>query len=94
MAENLRVLISTGHLGTAPSSPESFHRGMDTSPDYVVADGGSSDPGPVYLGEDITLGHFMREELELFLTAPRRKSRRRSRPTSVRVRAPRCGPAD
>jgi Acyclic terpene utilisation family protein AtuA len=71
--QNLRVLISTGHLGTAPSSPESFHRGMDTNPDYVVADGGSSDPGPVYLGEDITLGHFMREELELFLTASRRK---------------------
>jgi hypothetical protein len=73
MAESLRVLISTGHLGTAPSSPESFHRGMGTSPDYVVADGGSSDPGPVYLGEDITLGHFVREELELFLTACRRK---------------------
>jgi hypothetical protein len=74
MKENLRILISTGHLGTAPSSPESFHRGMDTNPDYVVADGGSSDPGPVYLGEDITLGHFMREELELFLTASRRKN--------------------
>src|SRR5687768_16364078 len=73
MKHDLRIMISTGHLGTAPSSPESFHRGMDTNPDYVVADGGSSDPGPVYLGEDITLGHFMREELELFLTASRRK---------------------
>ena len=69
----LRVLISTGHLGTAPSSPESFHRGMESGPDYVVADGGSSDPGPVYLGEDITLGHFAREELELFLTASRKR---------------------
>jgi hypothetical protein len=67
----LRVLISTGHLGTAPSSPESFHRGMATNPDYVVADGGSSDPGPVYLGADVTLGHFVREELELLLTASR-----------------------
>ena len=72
--DNLRVLISTGHLGTAPSSPESFHRGMETGPDYVVADGGSSDPGPVYLGEDITLGHFAREEIELFLTASRKKA--------------------
>jgi Acyclic terpene utilisation family protein AtuA len=69
----LRVLISTGHLGTAPSSPESFHLGMESGPDYVVADGGSSDPGPVYLGEDITLGHFAREELELFLTASRKR---------------------
>jgi hypothetical protein len=67
------VLISTGHLGTAPSSAESFHLGMESGPDYVVADGGSSDPGPVYLGEDITLGHFAREELELFLTASRKR---------------------
>jgi hypothetical protein len=29
--------------------------GMAANPDYVVADG-SSDPGPVYLGEDTTLG--------------------------------------
>lgn len=70
--QSLKVLISTGHLGTAPSNPESFHLGMAAKPDYVVADGGSSDPGPVYLGEDTTLGHFVREELELFLTASRK----------------------
>ena len=69
----LSVLISTGHLGTAPSNPESFHLGMASNPDYVVADGGSSDPGPVYLGEDTTLGHFVRDDLELFLTASRRQ---------------------
>ena len=72
--ETLRVLISTGHLGTAPSSLDSFHRGMAAGPDYVVADGGSADPGPVYLGEDVSLGHFVREELELFLTAARARS--------------------
>ena len=71
--KQLRILISTGHLGTAPSNPESFHLGMASNPDYVVADGGSSDPGPVYLGEDTTLGHFVREELELFLTASRKQ---------------------
>ena len=69
----LSVLISTGHLGTAPSNPESFHLAMASNPDYVVADGGSSDPGPVYLGEDTTLGHFVREDLELFLTASRKQ---------------------
>ena len=63
--KQLRILISTGHLGTAPSNPESFHLGMASNPDYVVADGGSSDPGPVYLGEDTTL--------ELFLTASRKQ---------------------
>jgi len=72
--KNLRIMISTGHLGTAPSSPESFHAGIDTMPDYLVADGGSSDPGPVYLGENSTLGHFARDELELFLTASRKRN--------------------
>ncbi|CAN0398256.1 unnamed protein product, partial [Phaeothamnion confervicola] len=71
--QNLRILISTGHLGTAPSNPESYHRGLETNPDYVVADGGSSDPGPVFLGANQTLGHFARDELELFLTTTRKK---------------------
>lgn len=71
--QNLRILISTGHLGTAPSNPESYHRGLETNPDYVVADGGSSDPGPVFLGANKTLGHFARDELELFLTTTRKK---------------------
>jgi hypothetical protein len=67
----MRIMISTGHLGTAPSGVESFTAAIDTMPDYLVADGGSSDPGPVYLGENLTLGHFIRDELELFLTASR-----------------------
>jgi hypothetical protein len=70
-ADSLRIMISTGHLGTAPSGVESFMAAIDTKPDYLVADGGSSDPGPVYLGANITLGHFIRDELELFLTASR-----------------------
>ena len=41
--QTLKVLISTGHLGTAPSSRESFMLGMAAKPDYVVADGGSTD---------------------------------------------------
>jgi hypothetical protein len=69
----LRVMISTGHLGTAPSGIESFMAGIETCPDYLVADGGSADPGPVYLGENIELGHFVREELELFLVESRRR---------------------
>ena len=60
MKNALRIAISTGHLGTAPSGPESFRLALDSNPDYLVADGGSSDPGPVYLGEDTTLGHFVR----------------------------------
>ena len=70
----LRVMISTGHLGTAPSGLESFMAAIDTQPDYLVADGGSADPGPVYLGENIELGHFVREELELFLVESRKRN--------------------
>jgi hypothetical protein len=67
----MRIMISTGHLGTAPSGPESFLAGIATRPDYLVADGGSSDPGPVYLGDNRVLGHFVEEELALFLTESR-----------------------
>lgn len=69
----LRIMISTGHLGTAPSGPESFRAAIDTMPDFLVADGGSSDPGPVYLGDNRVLGQFVRDELELFLVEARKR---------------------
>lgn len=69
----MRIMISTGHLGTAPSGPESFAAAINTMPDYLVADGGSSDPGPVYLGENMVLGQFVRDELELFLVESRKR---------------------
>ena len=72
--KELRVMISTGHLGTAPSGIESFMAAIETLPDYLVADGGSADPGPVYLGENIEMGHFVREELELFLVESRKRN--------------------
>jgi hypothetical protein len=72
-SRTMRILISTGHLGTAPSKPESFHRGMATKPDVVVADGGSADTGPVFLGEDSSMGLFEREEVELLLVASRKQ---------------------
>ncbi len=72
--DELRVMISTGHLGTAPSGHQSFMAAIETKPDYLVADGGSADPGPVYLGENLELGHFIREELELFLVESRKRN--------------------
>ncbi|QYU70826.1 DUF1446 domain-containing protein [Leptolyngbya sp. 15MV] len=69
----MRIMISTGHLGTAPSGPASFRAAIDTMPDYLVADGGSSDPGPVYLGDNSVLGQFVEDELELFLVESRRR---------------------
>ncbi len=73
MKEQLKIMVSTGHLGTAPSGRESFDRGLEAKPDIIAADAGSSDPGPVYLGEDTTLGLFHEQELELFLAASRRQ---------------------
>lgn len=72
--EEFRVMISTGHLGTAPTGVESFMAAIETMPDCLVADGGSADPGPVYLGENLELGHFVREELELFLVESRKRN--------------------
>lgn len=69
----MRIMISTGHLGTAPSGKESFMAGIESLPDYLVADGGSSDPGPVYLGENKVLGQFVEDELELFLVEARKR---------------------
>ncbi|MBM3790666.1 MAG: DUF1446 domain-containing protein, partial [Acidobacteria bacterium] len=68
----MKIMVSTGHLGTAPSGSESFQLGLASRPEIMAADAGSSDPGPVYLGEDITLGLFHTQELELFLDASRR----------------------
>jgi hypothetical protein len=64
--DTFNIVVSTDRLGTVPSKSESFKLAMETEPDVIVADGGSSDPGPVYLGEDINLGLFARKELELF----------------------------
>lgn len=69
----MRILSCTGHLGTVPFSQESFDRGMETKPDLVVADAGSADPGPVYLGADITMGLFEREDVERLLVSSRKQ---------------------
>lgn len=67
----MSVLVPTGHLGTVPFRVDSFYRGMQTRPDIVVADAGSSDPGPVFLGADIALGMHERHDLEHMLVASR-----------------------
>src|SRR5918992_27158 len=82
--KELKVLISTGHLGTAPTNPGSFHRAMEeANPDYVVADAGSSDPGPVYLGEDTTMGRVAQERHS---ARDRLGRRHRQQPRGRRVR--------
>lgn len=47
----VRVLAATGSLGLAPTDPaRSFHRALERAPQAIVADAGSADVGPAYLG--------------------------------------------
>ncbi len=47
--KSCKVLMTNGHLGTG-THEETFARGIGMSPDIIVADGGSTDSGPAYLG--------------------------------------------
>jgi len=71
----LRLLTPTGHLGFTMLEPESFLRGMQQHPDFVVADSGSSDIGPHPLGSDQQCSpvEWQRHDLEIMLAETRRR---------------------
>jgi len=50
--QSMKIISPNGHLGFAPLKPESFAIGVDARPDYIGADSGSDDVGPVPLGSD------------------------------------------
>lgn len=72
--KELRFLCPNGHLGFAPIKTESFYRGIATKPDFIIADSGSDDIGPVPLGADICAspGEWQKHDLELMLVEARR----------------------
>lgn len=47
--DEMKILSPTGILGYG-FPPESFKRGLEHEPDCIAVDGGSTDPGPYYLG--------------------------------------------
>jgi hypothetical protein len=47
--KEIKILSPTGILGYG-FPPESFKRGLEHEPDCIAVDGGSTDPGPYYLG--------------------------------------------
>ena len=57
MAE-VRVLSASGQFGSG-FLESSFERGISLEPHVIACDGGSSDPGPAYLGSGAQ--HFSRE---------------------------------
>ncbi|SDF68428.1 Protein of unknown function [Salipiger thiooxidans] len=49
---SLKIICPNGHLGFAPLKTASFHLGVAAKPDFIAADSGSDDIGPVPLGND------------------------------------------
>jgi hypothetical protein len=71
--KNLRFLCPNGHLGFAPIKTESFYLGVDTRPDFILADSGSDDIGPGPLGSDTSTSplEWQRHDLDHMLRAAR-----------------------
>ena len=71
---SMKIICPNGHLGFAPLKPDSFHRGVEAGPDYIAADSGSDDIGPVPLGSDTCASPkaWQEHDLEEMLLAARR----------------------
>src|SRR3954453_11923205 len=71
---SLRIICPNGHLGFAPLRVDSFRLGVAASPDYIAADSGSDDVGPVPLGTDTSTSplSWQTHDLEHMLLASRR----------------------
>jgi hypothetical protein len=71
---SIKIICPNGHLGFAPLKPESFQRGVAAGPDFIAADSGSDDIGPVPLGTDTSTSpeSWQRHDLEAMLLAARR----------------------
>lgn len=71
---SLRIICPNGHLGFAPLKTGSFHLGVDAKPDFIAADSGSDDIGPVPLGNDTCASPraWQEQDLEEMLLAARR----------------------
>ncbi len=72
--QSLKIICPNGHLGFAPLRTESFWLGVAAAPDYIAADSGSDDVGPVPLGSDTSTSpeSWQRHDLEQMLLASRK----------------------
>ncbi|WP_427308109.1 acyclic terpene utilization AtuA family protein [Cupriavidus sp. H39] len=72
--QSLKIICPNGHLGFAPLRTGSFEIGVAAAPDYIAADSGSDDVGPVPLGSDTSTSPeaWQRHDLEHMLLASRR----------------------
>lgn len=74
MPSSCKILTPTGHLGLTPLEADSFKAGCALNPDYIIADSGSSDIGPVALGSDTSTSpiEWQRYDLETMLLEARK----------------------
>lgn len=72
--ESMKIICPNGHLGFAPLRVESFLKGVEVRPDYIAADSGSDDVGPVPLGSGTSTSPeaWQRHDLEQMLLAARK----------------------
>lgn len=72
--KSLKVICPNGHLGFAPLKTESFRIAVEAGTDYIAADSGSDDIGPVPLGSDTCASPraWQEHDLEIMLLAARR----------------------
>src|SRR5258705_5290311 len=71
--QSLRIICPKGHVGFAPLRLERFRIGVAARPDYIAADSGSDDVGPVPLGTDTSTSPlaWQTHDLEQMLLASR-----------------------
>ncbi|GAA4532225.1 acyclic terpene utilization AtuA family protein [Chelativorans composti] len=71
---SVKIICPNGHLGFAPSKPESFALGIAQNPDFIAADSGSDDIGPGPLGSDTSTSPvaWQTHDLEMMLLAARK----------------------
>ncbi len=72
--DTLKFLCPTGHLSTIPIKKGSFYLGVKEKPDFILADSGSDDIGPVPLGTDTSPNplEWQKHDLELMLVESRK----------------------
>lgn len=70
----IKIICPNGHLGFAPLKVESFHAGVAAKPDFIAADSGSDDVGPVPLATDSSASPraWQEHDLEEMLLAARK----------------------
>jgi hypothetical protein len=74
VTSRVSIICPNGHLGFAPLIPESFRRGVAAQPDFIAADSGSNDIGPVPLAMDTCASprQWQYHDLEEMLLSARR----------------------